>query len=249
MAIFRIKDPDRRDDPERPVLYHLVALRESLVFALVSWGLCAIAAGAFSPAILEILKSPAAANEEMLQGLDLTSGFSAMMSIAIWGGTALSFPFLVFAILRFVFPALSKREKIAILALLTAATALFIVGAALAYRETVPLVVEAFQDFNRWVGLPVQTIRIEGYISIVLKIIVAFGLVFQLPLILFILGCFGLVTSAWLRKERKIAIVLSFIIAMVLTPPDPVSQVALAVPLCILYEISIWALWLKERVR
>lgn len=249
MAITVIKDPDRRDDPPRPILEHLMALREALVFAFASWAICAIVAGVFSPTILELLKSPAAENEGMLQGLDLTSGFSAMVSISIWGGTALSFPFLTYAVLRFIFPALSRREKFAILTLLSIGTTLFMAGAVLAYRETVPLVVTTFQDFNAWVGLPVETIRIEGYISIVLKTIIAFGLVFQVPLLIFVLGWFGLVTSEWLRKQRKIAIVLAFVLGMLLTPPDPISQVALAVPLCILYELSIWAVWLKERVR
>ena len=85
MAISIIKDPDKRDDPPRPLLEHLMALREALVFAFASWALCAIVAGIFSPAILELLKSPAAENEGMLQGLDLTSGFSSMVSISIWG--------------------------------------------------------------------------------------------------------------------------------------------------------------------
>lgn len=218
-----------------------------LVFAAVSWTVCVIVAGVFSPEILAWLKSPAATSEEMLQGLDLTSGFSAMMSIALWGGTAISFPFLVYAILRFVFPALTNREKCVLLTILVTGSALFIVGVGLAYGETLPLVVTAFQSINDWVGLPVTTIRIEGYISIVLKTVIAFGLVFQMPLVIFVLGWFGLVTSASLREKRRFAIVIAFILAMFLTPPDPMSQIMMAVPLCLLYELSILAVWLKER--
>ena len=96
-------------------------------------------------------------------------------------------------------------------------------------------------------GTKLEVIRIENYISIVLKTIIAFGLVFQLPLIIFVLGWFGIVSSAVLREKRRIAIVLSFFLAMFLTPPDPMSQVFMAIPLCILYEISIWAVWLKEK--
>ncbi len=219
-----------------------------LVFSAVSWAICVIVAGVFSPQILGWLKSPAAASEDMLQGLDLTSGFSTMMAIAIWGGTALAFPFIVYSILRFVFPALTKREKFVLLSILISGTALFTVGVGLAYEKTLPLVVTAFQSINAWVGLPVTTIRIEGYISIVLKTIIAFGMVFQMPLVLFVLGWFGIVTSAALRAKRRIAIVLAFAIAMFLTPPDPMSQIVMAVPLCLLYELSIWAIWLKERV-
>ena len=118
----------------------------------------------------------------------------------------------------------------------------------LAFKQTLPLVVSVFQSIYEWVfGTKLEVIRIENYISIVLKTIIAFGLVFQLPLIIFVLGWFGIVSSAVLREKRRIAIVLSFFLAMFLTPPDPMSQVFMAIPLVILYEISIWAVWLKEK--
>ena len=242
-----ISNPDERNDPPRPLLEHLMALRDMLVFAAVAWAICVVVACVFSPQILAWLKSPAAESEEMLQGLDLTSGFSTMMSIALWGGTAIAFPFIVYSVLRFVFPALTRREKAVLLTVLVTGSALFTVGVGLAYGKTLPLVVSAFQSINEWVGLPVTTIRIEGYISIVLKTVIAFGLVFQMPLVLFVLGWFGIVTSEGLRAKRRFAIVLSFVVAMFLTPPDPMSQLMMAVPLCLLYELSIWAVWLRER--
>lgn len=230
-----------------PLLAHLNALRSSLFIAAVSWVACAIVALVFSPEILAWLESPAAGDQKLLGGLDLTSGFSTMIEIAVWGGTFLSFPFLVFALLRFVFPALSLRERSAILVVLVAGFALFLAGTVLSYSKTLPMVVAAFQQVNKWMGLNVGTIRIEGYIAIVLKTLMAFGLVFQMPLILFVLGCMGIVSSDGLRKKRRLAIVLSFLVSMFLTPPDPMSQIIMAVPLCLLYEVSIWAVWLKER--
>ncbi len=247
MAITLLKDPNKRNDPRRPLMEHLIAARDMTMFAFIAWAMAVIVAGIFAPQILDWLKSPAAASEELLQGLDLTSGFSTMMSIALWGGTALAFPFIMYAILRFVFPALTKKEQVIILTILVVGFGLFLVGVALAYAKTLPIVVSAFQAINNWVGLPVTTIRIEGYIAIVLKTIIAFGLVFQLPLVIFILGYFGIVSSAGLRSKRRTAIVIAFVVAMFLTPPDPMSQIIMAVPLCILYELSIWAVWLKEK--
>ena len=247
MAINLIKNPDDRNDPPRPLLEHLMALRDMIVFAAGAWVICATIAGVCTPWIMTWLKSPAGEDGRLLQGLDLTSGVSAIISIAGWGGTALAFPFIVYAILRFVFPALTNREKFVLLAIMLVGTVFFLGGVAVAYAKTLPMVVTAFQAINRWVGFEMEILRIENYISIVLKTIIAFGLVFQLPLIIFVLGWFGIVTSKALREKRRVAIVLSFFLAMFLTPPDPMSQIFMAVPLCLLYELSIWAVWLKEK--
>ena len=247
MAINLIKNPDERNDPPRPLLEHLMALRDMIVFGAGAWAICATIAGICTPWIMAWLKSPAGEDGKLLQGLDLTSGVSAIISIAGWGGTALAFPFIVYAILRFVFPALTNREKVVILSIMMLGTAFFLGGVVIAYSKTLPLVVTTFQAINRWVGFEMEILRIENYISIVLKTIIAFGLVFQMPLILFVLGWFGILTSKALREKRRVAIVLSFFLAMFLTPPDPMSQIFMAIPLCILYELSIWAIWLKEK--
>ena len=254
MAITLIKNPDQRNDPPRPLLEHLMALRDMLIFAAISWIICVIVCGCLSRMIFHWLQSPMAAYAQsqadqagLLAARGPVDGVSVGLQIAFWGGTALSFPFTMFAILRFVFPALTKREKVVLLTILVIGTGFFISGTVLAYAKTLPMVVSAFQAINAWVGLPVTTIRIEGYISIVLKTIIAFGLVFQLPVILFVLGWFGLISSKALREKRRIAIVVSFALSMFLTPPDPMSQIVMAVPLCLLYELSTWAVWLKEK--
>ena len=247
MAIALLKDPDARNDPPRPLLEHLLALRDMLVFGAVAWAICAVIAGCCTPWVLEWLKSPAGESEELLQGLDLTTGVSTIISIAGWGGTALAFPFIMYAILRFIFPALTNREKVVLMSILVVGSAFFLVGLGVAYAKTLPMVVKAFRAINEWCRIPSTIIRLEGYISIVLKTIIAFGLVFQLPLIIFVLGWFGVVTSKGLRDKRRIAIVMSFVLSMFLTPPDPMSQIFMAVPLCLLYELSIWMVWLKEK--
>ena len=249
MAIDLIAKPDERNDPPRPLLEHLLALRDMLVFAAVSWACGVVVAGVFAPQILEFLKAPAAEFKDLLQVVGMTAPFDVWMSIAAWGGTVLSFPLVSFAVLRFVFPALTNREKLVILCGISFGTALFLAGAVLAYGKTLPLVVVAFRQIGRWMGIEQQIITIDTYIPIVLKLIVAFGLVFQMPLIIFVLGCFGMVTSQALREKRRIAVVVAFVLAMFLTPPDPMSQIVMAVPLCLLYEISIWAVWLREKGR
>lgn len=249
MAIDLIAKPDERNDPPRPLLEHLMALRDMLVFAAISWACGVVVAGVFAPQILEFLKAPAAEFKDLLQVVGMTAPFDVWMSIAAWGGTVLSFPLVSFAVLRFVFPALTNREKLVILCGISFGTALFLVGAVLAYGKTLPLVVVAFRQIGRWMGIEQQIITIDTYIPIVLKLIVAFGLVFQMPLIIFVLGCFGMVTSQALREKRRIAVVVAFVLAMFLTPPDPMSQIVMAVPLCLLYEISIWAVWLREKGR
>lgn len=247
MAINLIKNPDERNDPPRPLLEHLLALRDMVVFGGTAWVICAAIAGICTPWIMAWLKSPAGDDGRLLQGLDLTSGVSAIISIAGWGGTALAFPFIIYALLRFIFPALTNREKAVILSIMTVGSLFFLGGVALAYSKTLPMVVKAFQTINRWVGFEMEILRIENYISIVLKTIIAFGLVFQMPLVLFVLGWFGILTSKALREKRRVAIVLAFFLAMFLTPPDPMSQIFMAIPLGVLYELSIWAIWLKEK--
>lgn len=247
-----LKDPDAVNDPPRPFFEHIIALRQCLMHAALAWVISCIIAGVFSPQVLDWLKSPAAALEAAdklhIEGLDLMSGFSAIISIAIWGGTALSFPCVMYFLLRFIFPALTKREKVAILFYLFAGAGCFALGVWFSYSRIAPRAVEFFDWLNGWVHLPVTTVRIEGYISVVLKLVIAFGLVFQIPLILFVLGWLGVITSDALRKCRRFAIVIAFFLGMVLTPPDPMSQILMAVPLCLLYELCIWGVWAKERL-
>ena len=247
-----LSDPDAYNDPPRPFYEHIVALRSCLLNSAVSWVVCCIVAGVFSPRVLAWLRGPAQALESagrfQIQGLDLTSGFSAILSIAMWGGTALAFPLIMYFVLRFVFPALTKREKAAILFYLFFGAGCFGVGVWMAYSQLAPNVVKFFDVVNSWVGLPVTVARIENYVSVVLKLVLAFGLVFQIPLVLFVLGWLGIIESSTLRSCRKFAIVGAFFLGMVLTPPDPMSQLMMAIPLVLLYELCIWGVRAKELI-
>lgn len=245
-----LKNPDEYNDPPRPFFEHIVALRACLIHAGLSWFCCCVAAGCFSRSILRWLKAPADALVEAgrieIVSLNITGGFSQIMDIALWGGTAISFPFVMYFILRFVFPALTRREKVAILFFLFAGTVFFGIGVGFAFGQLAPNVVRFFDLVNNWVGLTVTQVQVENYVPLILKLVLAFGLVFQIPLIMFVLGWLGVVSSDTLRGWRKFAIVIAFFLGMVLTPPDPMSQFMMAVPLCLLYEVSIWAVWFKE---
>lgn len=245
-----IKNPDEYNDPPRPFFEHIVALRSCLVNALLSWVCCCVVVGIFSPYVLRWLQAPAdalvAAGKIQLVSLNITGGFSQIMSIAMWGGTALSFPFVMYFLLRFIFPALTKREKVAILFFLFGGSTFFGVGVVFAYGQLAPNVVAFFDIVNRWMGLNVSMVQIENYVPLILKLVLAFGLVFQVPLLLFVLGWLGVISSEALRSWRRFAIVLAFFLGMVLTPPDPMSQILMAVPLVLLYELSIWGVRFKE---
>lgn len=177
----------------------------------------------------------------------LAGGFSLLISVAMWGGTGLSLPFVLYFILKFIFPALTRREKSAILFFLLAGSALFTFGAVFSYFVLVKNVVSFFVWLNTgFMEISVPFIEIDTYIPIVMKMILAFGLVFQLPLLLFVLGWLGVISSDSLRRWRRFAIVLAFFLGMVLTPPDPMSQLLMACPLILLYELSIWGVRFKE---
>ena len=245
-----LKNPDAVNDPPRPFFEHIVALRTCLIQAVSSWTLCCVVAAVFSPRVLTWLKAPAEAlvkaHKIAIVSLNITGGFVQIMSIAMWGGTALSFPFVMYFVLRFVFPALTKREKAAILFFLLAGAGLFGVGVVFAYGQLAPNVVRFFDVVNRWLGLSVTQVQIENYVPLILKLVLAFGLVFQVPLLLFVLGWLGVISSESLRSWRRFAFVAAFFLGMVLTPPDPMSQLLMALPLCLLYEISIWGVRFKE---
>ena len=195
------------------------------------------------------LIAPAGVSKDMVQGLGWTAGFSILMKIMLWGGTVLSLPFLLFFIMRFIFPGLKRSERTIIVFCLVTSTVLFGMGVWMAYAATLEIAIRVLQQINAWVGIKVDIVKLDEHVDIVLKTIIAFGLAFQLPLLLMVLGWIGIVSSETLREKRRFAIVAIFVIAMILTPPDPVSQIIMALPMCVLYEVCIWVIRLRELAR
>jgi sec-independent protein translocase protein TatC len=170
------------------------------------------------------------------------------MKIAGFGAIVLAFPIIAWQLYRFVAPGLYRNERGAFLPFLIAAPVLFVMGGALVYFVMLPFVM-LFTLSQQVVGdgiAVVQTTKISEYLSLVTSLLLAFGLCFQLPVVTTLLGLSGILTSKLMVASRRYAIVGVVVIAAVVTPPDPISQLMLAVPLVLLYEISIWCVRIIE---
>jgi sec-independent protein translocase protein TatC len=177
--------------------------------------------------------------------------FFTKVKVAGIAGLALAFPVIAWQLYRFVAPGLYKRERKAFLPFLIASPVLFVMGAALVYYVMLPFVL--WFSLNQQIvgpGLSVELqARVDDYLKLATTLILAFGLCFQLPVVLALLGMAGIVSSGALKSGRRYAIVGVFALAAVVTPPDPISMISLAVPICLLYEASIWVVRLIELKR
>ncbi|MFN3514051.1 MAG: twin-arginine translocase subunit TatC [Phenylobacterium sp.] len=178
--------------------------------------------------------------------------FFTKMKLAAFGAVVVTFPVLAWQVYGFVAPGLYKRERRAFLPFLVASPSLFLLGAAMVYFVILPFVLW-FSLSQQIVGsgsISVELLpKVSDYLTLVTTLLLAFGLCFQLPVVLTLLGMAGIVSSEALRTGRRYAIVGVFVVAAILTPPDPISQTLLALPILLLYEVSIWCVRLIERRR
>jgi len=245
--------PDDELDPKynKPFVEHLDDLRKMLfaTFGLLVAGL--LAAIPFAPYVIALSKVPMAKAgkdpEEFLQIIQVAGGFVLAMKIIFWTGLLFSAPFILICVARFVFPGLKQKEKRWVGVGLWSTVFLFIAGVVTCYKVTLPVAISMMFSVNDWLGVNVPWVELGDYVSFVLKLLIAFGGAFELPIVILTLGSMGIVSSAMLREYRKHAIVSILIIAMVLTPPDVFTQVLMGLPMILLYEICIWAIYLKER--
>jgi len=175
--------------------------------------------------------------------------FFTKVKLAVFGAIVLTFPILAWQLYRFVAPGLYRRERNAFLPFLIASPVLFALGGALVYFVMLPFVL--WFSLNQQIldvgAIQVQLLpKVSDYLSLVTTLLLAFGLCFQLPVVLSLLGLAGLVSSKLLREGRRYAIVAVFVVAAVVTPPDPISMISLALPITLLYEVSIWCVVLME---
>ena len=246
-----------KQETETSFISHLTELRKRLMHSFIFLFIFFIFCYFFAEYLYGFLVDPyakAVKNDGIERRLIFTAlqeTFLTYLKVSFFAAFFITFPFILIQIWKFIAPGLYKHEKIAILPYLILTPLLFLLGGMLVYYLIMPLAIKFFLSFESTgltTSLPIQLeAKVNEYLSLVMKLIFAFGLSFQLPVILSLLARIGVVDSKFLKERRKYVVVIIFAAAAILTPPDPITQIGLAIPLLILYELSIFSVSIIEK--
>ena len=249
--IFKFRDLPE-SETSKPFLEHLEDLRWTIVKVAITLGVAMIVCFAFRAALVRILQAPlrdVCSQIGTLKALGITDSIVISFHLAFYAGIVLSFPLLLYFLAEFVLPALTAVEKRFLFPAIGVSFALFLLGVMICYFWLLPkTILFFFRDTESLGWAPTWTV--QQYYSFVTRFTIGFGLAFELPVVVLALVRFGLITYRFMARTRPYAVVLIFIMATVITPtPDILTLVALALPMCLLYESCIWIAWLMERRR
>ncbi|WP_027039149.1 twin-arginine translocase subunit TatC [Mesorhizobium ciceri] len=255
-------EKDEIEKSSAPLMEHLIELRRRLIWSLGGFFVAFLVCFFFAKKLFNLLVVPFKWATQWA-GLDPhkveliytapQEFFFTQVKLAMFGGMVIAFPLIATQIYKFIAPGLYKNERNAFLPFLIASPILFLMGASLVYFFFTPMVMWFFLAMQQ-AGTDDQVQisllpKVSEYLSLIMTLIFSFGLVFQLPVVTSLMTRVGMLSSKGLAEKRKWAIVIAFVVAAILTPPDPMSQIGLAIPTILLYEVSIWAARLIERDR